>query len=262
MMTHGFALALPALAILAACASAPGIDRPVPLEPAYAAREIGAGKPADRCGPEFISDNLPKSVVSAMGPILDGPFRPVCARHDACYELREQTQAWCDARMLEEMTGICNAGRSEGSLGAALCRFRAGLYFDMVDNSLGAYSYHGEAGGRIAAVDIAEAARGNIRVCVTAENTTPLLQEYAIDLRAANGKRIDREPGFVERDVRAGGSVLICVGTEGSPFWNLSRLHGPLEVRLLADNPDSMAMNEALVIIDQQTLDLSAFEKD
>lgn len=258
-MVQAGSLAALALSILGACASAPGIDRPMTLDPAYAVRESGASKPADRCGPEFISDNLPKSVVAAMGPLLDGPFRPVCARHDACYELREQTQAWCDARMRTEMIDICNAGRSEASAGAVLCRIRAGMYFGMVDNSYGAFSYHGEAGGRIAALEIADADPGEIRVCVTAENTTPLMQEYVIDLRAANGKRIDREPGFVERNVRAGGSVIICVGTEGSPFWNLSRLHGPLTVRLLADNPDSMAIGEALDIIDQRTVELSAF---
>jgi hypothetical protein len=261
-MTQGCALAPLALAVLGACASAPGIDRPVPLDPAYAAREAGAGKPADRCGPEFISDNLPKSVVSAMGPLLDGPFRPVCARHDACYELREQTQAWCDQRMRTEMVGICNAGRREDSLGAALCRVRAGLYFGMVDNSYGAYSYHGEAGGRIVSLDTAGAPDGEIRFCVTAENTTPLMQEYVIDLRAANGRRIDREPGFREYNVRAGSSIIICAGTEGSPFWNLSRIKGPVTVRLLADNPDSIALGEPLTVIDERVIAVSAFAGD
>ena len=143
-----------------ACATAPGIDRPVPLDAEYAVRETAAGKPADRCGPEFISDHLPQSLVSLMGPLIDGPFRPVCARHDACYELR-----------------------------------------------------------------------------------------------AANGKRIDSEPGFGERSVRAGGSAVICVGTSGSPFWALNRIKGPVEIVLLADDPDSLALRHDRVAVDRRTVD-------
>jgi len=245
-------------AMATACASAPGIDRPVPLDPGYAAREAAAGKPADRCGPEFISDRLPGPVVSLMGPPLDGPFRPVCARHDACYELREQTQAWCDARMRTEMIGICDAGRTQASAAAALCRLRAGVYAGLVDNSFGAYSYHGEPGGRIAAVEFAEASPGNVEICVTAGNQTPLLQEYVVELRAASGKRIDSEPGFGERNVRAGGSAFICVGTGGSPFWNLSRIKGPVEIVLLADDPDSLALRHDRIAVDRRTLDRAA----
>jgi len=237
-----------------ACATAPGIDRPVPLDPGYAAREIAAGKPADRCGPEFISDNLPKSIVSLMGPALDGPFRPVCARHDACYELREQTQTWCDERMRTEMLDICKAGRADGSFGAALCRLRASLYYGMVDNSFGAYSYHGEPGGRIAGLEQASAPRGEMEVCVTAENTTQVLQEYAVELRRADGQRIDRQPAMKTRIVRAGQSDRFCVGTAGSAYWNRARLTGPLEIRLIADDPDSLALTNDSVIVDQLRL--------
>jgi hypothetical protein len=247
-------------AMISACATAPGIDRPVPLDAGYAAREVAAGKPADRCGPEFISDHLPQSLVSLMGPLLDGPFRPVCARHDACYELREQTQAWCDDRMRTEMIDICNAGRTESSAEAALCRFRAGIYASLVDNSFGAYSYHGEPGGRIAAVELAEAPEGDVKICTTAENPTPLLQEYVVEMRAANGKRIDSEPGFGERSVRAGGSAVICVGTSGSPFWTLGLIKGPVEIVLLADDPDSLALRHDRVAVDRRVLDRAALD--
>ncbi len=242
--------------LASACASVPGTDRPVPLDAGYAARELGAGKPSDRCGPEFISDHLPRSVVSLMGPLLDGSFRPVCARHDACYELREQTQAWCDNRMHTEMRDICNANRSETSTGAALCRMRARLYFNMVDNAYGAYSYHGKAGGEIASVEIMDAPRGELEVCVTAENTTPLLQEYIVELSSSDGRRIARAPGAGERNIRAGETATLCLGTAASSYWNQKRIAQPVTIRLLADDPDSLAMANDIVVVTERALNL------
>lgn len=244
------------LSVVCACASARGIDRPMTLDPAYAAREAGARKPADRCGPEFISDNLPVSVVSLMGPLLDGPFRPVCARHDACYELREQSQAWCDARMRAEMMDICNAGRSDGSVGGALCRFRADIYAGMVDSAFGALAYEGDAGGEITALVFAEAPAGELNLCATVRNPTMLLQQYVVELRSLDGKRVDRNPRFRERSVRAGESGTFCVGTLRSAYWNTQRLTGPLEVRLLADRPDTLSMKTDRVIVGRQPVDL------
>lgn len=235
--------------IVQACASAPGIDRPVPLETGYAAREASAREPHDRCGPEFIQENLPGPVVSTLGPFFDGPFRPVCERHDACYRLREQTQAWCDDRMRAEMMDICAAGRPRHSAGGALCRMRANLYFASVDNTFGGYAYEGEAGGRIAALDISDGPRNRAKVCVTAENDTPLMQEYIIDLRDGRGRRIARKPRFHEQNVRAGASAVICahVGER--------RLRGPVEVSLVADRPDSFATRNDMITVDTRRID-------
>ena len=251
-------LAWAAAFALNACASAPGIDRPMPLDPAYAAREAAASKPADRCGPEFISDNLPASVVAFMGPALDGPFRPVCERHDACYELRERSQTWCDTRMRREMLDICAAGRTGGSFGGALCRMRAGIYYGMVDNTFGAYSYHGAPGGRIVRAGPVTAPKGEIEICATAENATQVLQAYAVELRRADGKRIDRAPDVRERKVRAGASEEFCVGTVGSAYWTARRLTGPLELRLLAKDPDSLGLLNERVLIDRLEIALPA----
>ena len=110
-MTPSARLVLACLLLLTACASAPGLDRPMLVDAAYGAREAGSQEADDRCGPEFIERMLPGVFVSLIEPGLNGPFGPVCVRHDACYRLQEQSQAWCDARMRTEMTGICNAGR-------------------------------------------------------------------------------------------------------------------------------------------------------
>lgn len=244
--------------MVAACASAPGTDRPVPLDPAYAARETAAISSGDRCGPKFISDRLPPSIVSIMGPVLDGPFYPVCARHDACYGLQEHTQSWCDLRMRTEMMDICAAGRTESAFGERLCRMRAQLYFNMVDNAFGAYAYEGEAGGRITSLDIKDAPRGQFELCVTVHNDTSVVQEYILDLRASDGNRIDRDPDVKERSVRAGEAEILCAGTTGSSYWSLKRLTGPVDVRLLADRPDSIAFTGDLVIVDERQVELDA----
>lgn len=247
---------------ICACASSPGIDRPMPLEPAYAAREKSASKPTDRCGPEFISDHLPKSLVAFMGPALDGPFRPACERHDACYELREQTQSWCDARMRAEMMDICAAARSEASFGGAMCRVRAGLYYGMVDNTFGAHAYEGEAGGRIAAFEQAPAPAGELEICITAENNTKLVQGYVLELRTQQGQRFAREPRIKQRRVRAGETAILCAGTTDSTYWNAHRAADPVEVQLLADRPESLAIAGDWIIVDQRTFDVPGMAGD
>lgn len=245
-----------ALAVCA-CASAPGIDRPVPVDPAYAVREAAAAGPGDRCGPKFISDRLPASMVALMGPLLDGPFHPVCARHDACYGLREHSQAWCDDRMREEMMDICAAGRAEGDFARRLCEMRAEAYAGMVNNSFGAYAYEGKAGGRIMAVEIMDAPPGQFELCARVANDTMVLQEYILDLRASSGHRIDRAPDIKELSVRAGDTAMMCAGTTESNYWSLKRLTGPVEVRLLADRPDSIAIAGDLVVVDTRPVPLN-----
>lgn len=260
----------PLLLSLAACAVWPDIDRPVPLDPGYAAREAAAGKPADRCGPEFISDRLPAPLVSLIGPALDGPFRPVCARHDACYELREETQAWCDTRMQSEMQAICDVVGHDNAAGGMLCRLRARLYFNMVDNRFGAYSYHGGPGGRIAQLQFEDTSPRKVTVCATVENTTPLLQEYVLELRDHLGRRLAREPEVQERNLRPGETEQFCIGLARTPERPAreastdkeARPVGPNEVRLLADDPDSMALTGDLLIVDRRALDLAQLEAD
>lgn len=246
------------LLLLPGCAATPGIDRPMPLSEDYLRREDGAREAWDRCGPEFIQLNMPAPIVSLLGPLMDGPFGPVCQRHDACYRLQEHSQTWCDERMRKEMMDICNDGRKEDSAAAALCRIRADLYHGMVDNSFGAYAYEGVAGGRIASVAITQPSAGELSVCVTAENNSKLLQEYVVELRAADGKRVDRSPRFRETAVRAGASAVLCTGTSSSTYWSLRRLKGPLEVSLLADPPDSISMSDKLVLLETRSVALPA----
>ena len=251
-------LAFFSLMALGACASAPGIDRPVQLEAGYAERESSKHIEGDRCGPEFLERFLPEFVLSSLKPLLDGPFGPVCQRHDACYRLGEQSQAWCDERMLTEMNAICNAGREEGSAGAKLCRKRASAYHSMVDSTFGAYAYGGVAGGSFSQQRFDTSSPKELDVCVTVSNTTPLMQSYALELRNGTGQRISRQPRQHARKFRSGETADMCTGTSASKYWTRKKLTGPLELRLMASHPDRIAPGSGMTQLQSETFDLPA----
>jgi len=244
---------LSSLLMLAACAAAPGTDRPMALSEDYLSREDKAREPWDRCGPEFIQLNLPAPMIALLGPLIDGPFGPVCQRHDACYRLQEHSQTWCDERMRTEMMDICKAGRPAGSPPGALCRLRANIYHAMVDNHFGAYAYEGVAAGRIASVEVIQPSSHKLSVCVIAQNNSKLLQRFVVELRTTDGNRIDRSPRFKEAAVRSGADITLCARIPASTYRSVRRLTGPIEVRLLANPPDSISPVDKLVVLDSQS---------
>jgi hypothetical protein len=79
---------------------------------------------------------------------------------------------------------------------------------------------------------------------------------HLVELRAADGKRIDRSPRFKETAVRAGAAATFCTGTTTSTYWSLRRLTGPLEVTLLADPPDSISLSDKLVLLETRSVAL------
>lgn len=246
------------LLALCACATAPDIDRPEPLDAAYVAREESKHEPDDRCGPEFLEKALPEFVLSSLEPLLNGPFGPVCQRHDACYRLGEQSQAWCDDRMRKEMIAICNAGRDHGSAGAMLCRKRARAYHAMVDSTFGAYAFGGTAGGEFSERRFAPTSPNELDVCVTVSNTSQLMQSYILELRTGTGRRISREPRLHAQKFRAGETAEMCTGTSGSAYWTLKKLTSPLELRLMARHPDKLMPGSAMTQVQSEIFDLPA----
>ena len=222
------------------------VDAPRPVPVDYAAREAQKIDPDDSCGPEFIQDNLPAWVVSATTPVFDGPFRPACERHDACYGLEEYSQAWCDDRFLEEMRGICETGRAGGVysaplIGPMLCRRRANAYHFAVNNTLGAFAYgDGDKvyppGGQITSHEIETS-----RVCVDVLNNTQVMQEYDV-LFYLDDRLIDREPDLHHRNVRAGETTRFCGALT-------SNLEGDVKIILRADRPDSFIFNDVVETI-------------
>lgn len=240
-----------------------GVDAPVPVPDDYAAREAAAMKDSDRCGPEFIQTKLPEGFVNVIGPITDGPFRPVCARHDACYRIDEKTQAWCDDRMREEMNAICESGRATPTysvplIGPSLCRFHAGLYYRAIDNTFGAVAFGGLPGGEITALRIEVIddviTDDELTICVDVTNTTPSMQEYDVELHDDKGRRIDREPDTYEVNVRAGQAKEFCVGTNYSPRWGISDLSDVVYVSVRADTPENFATRNDMVIVDTRAV--------
>ncbi len=252
---------------IAACASAQIVDAPVALEPGYATREAAQMVDGDRCGPEFVQTKLPGYIEAVLGPVADGPFRPVCERHDACYRLNEQTQAWCDDRMRDEMYAICETGQAGGLynapvVGQAFCKRHANLYYAAINTTFGGYAYGGEAGGHMQAPRVHVIrdffSDDEVAICVDVVNDTRLMQEYDLELHHADGRRIDREPDTHERNVRAGEAREFCVGTNWSPKWSISDLSDTLRLSLRADAPDSFATSNDMVIVDVREVALPA----
>lgn len=214
MTRNGLAISF-AIGLLAlnSCASLPLAGRTGETDAAYDARERATMEASDRCGPQFIQSKLPEGFVGTAGKIVDGPFRPVCARHDACYRLGEKSQGWCDARMKNEMQDVCESAEeaatySVPAIGHSLCRFHASVFYAAINNSYGAYAYGGLPGGEIVNVSARQiedaVSDDEFEVCAAVKNTTALIQEYDVELHDAAGKRIDREPDLTETNVGVG----------------------------------------------------------
>ena len=223
--------------LLAGCTvTGEGVDYPVPVDADYAAREAMMRDPDDRCGPEFIQTKLPASFVNVVGAVTDGPFRPVCQRHDACYRLQERTQAECDRRMKREMAAICASGKATPTyslpmVGKSLCRFHAGLYYDAINNTYAAVAYGGRPGGQI--VNVATrviddpVTDDEFEVCVDVHNNTYAMQEY----------------------VGVGETKTMCVSTNYTR-WSLKDLPDEVQVSLRCDTPENFSVRHDMVVVD------------
>ncbi len=245
---------------LASCASINGgTDVPRAVDADYLERETARMEEADRCGPEFIQEKVPGVIQTTLGALTDGPFRPVCARHDACYRLEEQSQAWCDDRMRDEMIAICNTGKAGAAynipaVGPAICRYHAGLYYGMINSPGGAYAYGGDAGGEIVEIQVRQLADeigdDELQLCVTVLNNTKLMQEYDVELRDMDGTLIDREPDLYEKNVRAGESEDFCVSTDWDAAHSVATAGEEVRISVRADTPDSWAIWGDMVVVD------------
>jgi len=229
------------LLTFSACATAPDVAVPLPED--YAAREASASMAHDRCGPEFLQQQLPGFLVSMVGPMFDGPFRPVCERHDACYRLTEKSQAWCDDRMKAEMDAIC--AEDVGPL----CEARSDLYYSLVNSWAGAEAYGGAAAGEITDVQTL-VEPGQISYCAVIFNPSKTLQQYRLHLTAPGGVEIDNAPTSDLRNVRAGEQDTLCVGTSYTPDWTADSAGPDLSLTLLANRPDETTNKVQMEFVD------------
>ncbi|MCR9080636.1 MAG: hypothetical protein NXH78_16225 [Hyphomonadaceae bacterium] len=253
--------------IIAACALiANPIDAPAEVGEDYLARESEFMESTDSCGPEFVQEKLPGTLKSMIEPLADGPFRPVCARHDACYRLGEKSQAWCDDRMRDEMFAICDTGQAGvvyrvPGVGPSLCRFHGGMYYRLINSTFGGVAYGGAPGGEIAAIhmrDISDVIGGDeIEICADILNPTPLMQEYDLELHTGEGQLIDREPDLHEENIRAGETETLCVSTNWNARWDGNNIGDEVFLSLRADTPESFAFWNDMVIVDSKLVDLT-----
>ncbi|MEQ9314589.1 MAG: hypothetical protein RLN72_01990 [Henriciella sp.] len=258
------------LALAALCAAlglAPGCavfgapaDLPVAVSAAYLEREATQMEPHDSCGPEFVQESLPGFLRAAIEPLTDGPFRPACKRHDACYRLREQSQSWCDDRFREEMFATCNSGTgglaySIPGIGPPLCRAQGGLYYGMVNSTDGASAYEGMPGGVIANLrhSIVRRTRGEdeVKVCADVHNPTPMMQGYILELKDEVGKRIDKAPGAGQLKLRSDERGTLCTSTYGNRHYGLKDVANGIHAVLSADDPERYALWGDMVEVDR-----------
>lgn len=254
--------------IVAACALlSQQVDAPADVGEDYLLREAEFMESADSCGPEFVQDKLPGTLRSMIEPLADGPFRPVCARHDACYRLGEKSQAWCDDRMRDEMFAICDTGRAGVAyrvpgIGPSLCKFHGGMYYRLINSTYGGVAYGGAPGGEIAAIRtrrIADAIGADeVEICADILNPTQLIQEYDLELHAGTGQMIDREPDLHEENIRAGETETLCVSTNWNARWDADNAGEEVFLSLRADTPESFAFWNDMVIVDSQPVRLTA----
>lgn len=235
-------------------------DLPVAVSADYLAREANQMKPQDSCGPEFVQDNLPGFFRAAIEPLTDGPFRPACKRHDACYRLREKPQTWCDDRFREEMFATCDSGTgglaySIPGIGPPLCRVQGGLYYGMVNSTDGAAAYEGQPGGVITNLRhrIVRRKRGEdeVDVCADFHNPTPMMQGYVLELRDEAGRRIDKAPGAGQLKLRADARGTLCTGTLGNRRYGLKDFADGIHAVLSADDPGRYALWGDMVEVDR-----------
>jgi hypothetical protein len=231
----------------------------------YVEREAAFMKDDDRCGPEFLQTKLPKAFVKVIGPIGDGPFGPVCKRHDACYRLKEHSQAWCDDRMRDEMVAICDTGKATPTysvpiIGTPLCKFHAGLYYAGINSTFAGPAYKGLPGGEIVDVRVRRIndwfSDDELEVCADVKNTTLVTQEYDIELHTAAGKMVDREPDVYEKNVRSDEVEEFCVGTNNTR-WGISDLSDMVYISIRADTPETFAITNDMVIVDTKEIDIT-----
>lgn len=253
--------------VVAACAliSNP-VDVPADVGDDYLLREAEFMESADSCGPEFVQEKLPGTLKSMIEPLADGPFRPVCARHDACYRLGEKSQAWCDDRMRDEMFAICDTGQAGvvyrvPGVGPSLCRFHGGMYYRLINSTFGGVAYGGAPGGEIAAIQtrrIEDSIGGDeVEICADIFNPTLLMQEYDVELHTASGRMIDREPDLHEENIRAGETETLCVSTNWNARWDANNIGDEVFLSLRADTPESFAFWNDMVIVDSKKLSLA-----
>lgn len=219
----------------------------------YRARETLAMLKSDQCGPEVLTTHVPAS----LGDSLSGAFKPACQRHDACYNLKEKTQKWCDDQFATDLRSVCD---TEPFGFKQVCLLRASLMEDLVRSKLGGNAYKVVPSGVIHAlrsrVIKAPIGADELEVCVDVHNDSKATQEYKVILFDAKGVQVDREPDEYEVNVQAGHVVKdICVSTENDWRWDAGNVGRRVFVQIMAD-PAGYDFMDDMVAVDVRAVDL------
>ncbi len=71
-------------------------------------RSLGAADLVRPCGPDSLTGPLRKLIPQG---VAGADFRPICVRHDACYDTYGANKGECDRRYLDEMKCACRNSR-------------------------------------------------------------------------------------------------------------------------------------------------------
>ncbi len=85
------------------------------------------------CGPSWMGEGLRKLIPQEVG---GADFRPVCRRHDRCYQSSGVPRRECDQRFREQL--LCQCDRN--STKPVRCRMKARSYYRQV-RMFGGFSY-------------------------------------------------------------------------------------------------------------------------
>lgn len=221
----------------------------------YNRRERGNFDASDSCGPSLLTEHLPEFLTRE----ISSGFVNICIRHDACYRLREKTQAQCDRDMTTAMDAMCDR---LGSPENVACQLRADLFGKLLTSTIAAESYGAAPAGslknvrRLVIDDLIT--DDEFEVCARFFNPTSATQEYDLLLQDRNGTQIDIEPNAIEVNVGAGQTGReICVGTNEDPRYSYQNISFPLKLTLRADatrNFSDLVLGIDMVAVDTATI--------
>ena len=236
--------------------------RPARLDPnsdynaGYRARETAAMRPGlDFCGPQFLTDAASIFPDFLINEPFSEPFEEVCQRHDACFQLKEKTQKFCDDQMIAGMHQACSDIFIVDLIARAKCERKAIFFSIMLRTTYGADAFGGLPHGLISNVRARRIedtfSDDEVEICIDVHNPSAVLQEYDVELYSGRLTLVDREPDSFEFNVDEGATKRdICVGTNFSATWSIKDLIFPLSVHLRADSPSGYGFIDDMVVVD------------
>lgn len=231
--------------------------------PNYEELERQAIRKTDHCGtPDLINWISNENLKSRAKTLLNYEFELACLRHDACYRIKEKTQAWCDDRFREEIRAICEQKEGE----KVVCLSVATTYHKIVVE-FGRQAYlENEDGTVIPEAGMAGVGAGRLinlkprrirdifsddefEVCGEIHNTSRITQEYEVRMLSHRGQLVDKEPDTYEMNIKSGGKAKFCLTTDWDPRFSIRDLGPYVTIQLFVDQAANYDRSGDMILI-------------